>query len=197
LSCFVLKADVLSGVFFALLGHVSSTIWRVKIILYLFDMVRILSNFYTVSFRQSLIDAGFYIRTSFPFVIDKPRAAAFFCVTVRTLERWIKTNSPCPRASAMLEMRGKSLVNAFNEFTICKDGLLWCDTFKQGKRPSDLRMLEHYMASNARLLRELGQMQSRINDLQNADLIYQKRETLKRLSNELLSLTNSRLFDKV
>lgn len=57
----------------------------------------------TVSFYNLLWRSGFVVTVGGLVAIDKHRACEYLHCSMRTLERWIKDDKPCPRAVALLE----------------------------------------------------------------------------------------------
>jgi hypothetical protein len=75
-------------------------------------------------FKQQLIDAGFIKRAHvFPYQLDFAAAADYLCVSDSTLKRWIRFESPCPRAVKMLEQHKFMLPKSWDGCTFYKDTL--------------------------------------------------------------------------
>lgn len=55
------------------------------------------------TFSQLLFRAGFYTAG----FLDKKRATRYLKCTIRTLDRWIQNDNPCPRAVMLLQQKQK------------------------------------------------------------------------------------------
>lgn len=63
--------------------------------------------------------------------IDKSRVCEYLSVSKRTLERWIRTNDPRPRARTLLEVRYRGAIGwgeQWENVFINRDGLLQTET---------------------------------------------------------------------
>ena len=83
------------------------------------------------SFEELIFYAGFAKASNTQARIDKKRVCDYLTVSQRTLERWIKTNEPCPRARTLLENRYSGAIGwgeQWQDVFINRDGLLQTDT---------------------------------------------------------------------
>jgi len=138
------------------------------------------------TFKNLLFRAGFMNFGK----LDRRAAMEFLLVnSERTLERWISTNKPCPRAVRMLEQRingGMSLHKDWDGFYICRDGYLWTP---RGKRyePSYLNKLDFLQNSvrfNENHVKTLQQKIDHLHELVAAS------DTLKAIGNDLIKMSD-------
>ena len=135
-------------------------------------------------FKQLLFRAGFMNFGK----LDRRAAMDFLLIkSERTLERWISTNNPCPRAIAMLESRingSFTFHRSWDGFFICRDGYLWTP---RGKRyePTTINKIDFLQRSvryNESETESLKQQIAHLHDLVQAS------ETLKTIGNDLIKM---------
>ena len=83
------------------------------------------------TFEELIFYAGFAKASNTYARVDKPRVCEYLSVSKRTLERWIKTNDPCPRARKLLEIRYQGAIGwgeQWKDVFIDRDGLLQTKT---------------------------------------------------------------------
>lgn len=83
------------------------------------------------TFEELLFYAGFAKASNTHARIDKPRVCEYLSVSKRTLERWIRTNDPCPRARTLLEVRYRGAIGwgeQWKDVFIDRDGFLQTST---------------------------------------------------------------------
>lgn len=83
------------------------------------------------TFEELVFYAGFAKASNTHARIDKPRVCEYLSVSKRTLERWIRTNDPCPRARTLLEVRYRGAIGwgeQWEHVFINRDGLLQTET---------------------------------------------------------------------
>lgn len=135
-------------------------------------------------FKQLLFRAGFMNFGK----LDRRAAMDFLLIkSERTLERWISTNNPCPRAIAMLESRingSFTFHRSWDGFFICRDGYLWTP---RGKRyePSTINKIDFLQRSVRYNESETESLKHQIAHLH--DLV-QASETLKTIGHDLIKM---------
>lgn len=139
-----------------------------------------MQTFKNLLFRAGFMDFG---------RLDRRAAMEFLLInSERTLERWISTDRPCPRAVLMLEQRikgGMSFHKAWSDFYICREGYLWTP---RGKRyePDYVNKIDFLQSSVRYNESHVRTLQQRIDHLQ--DLVAAS-ETLKEIGNDLIKMS--------
>ncbi|RZD19850.1 DUF3653 domain-containing protein [Pseudoalteromonas sp. MEBiC 03485] len=135
-------------------------------------------------FKQLLFRAGFM---NFGKLDRKATMAFLLLKSERTLERWISTNNPCPRAVAMLESRingGFTYHKSWDGFYICRDGYLWTP---RGKRYdasviNKIDFMQRAVRYSESETESLKQQIAYLHDLVEAS------ETLKAIGSDLIKM---------
>lgn len=135
-------------------------------------------------FKLLLFRAGFM---NFGKLDRKAIMGFLFIKSERTLERWVQTNNPCPRAVAMLEARirgGIANHKSWDGFYICRDGYLWTP---RGKRyePSYINKIDFLQSSVRYKESEIDSLKQQIAYLH--DLV-EASETLKAIGSDLIKM---------
>lgn len=137
-------------------------------------------------FKHLLFRAGFMNMGK----LDRTAAMEFlFINSERTLERWISTNKPCPRAVRMLEQRikgGMSLHKQWADFYICRDGYLWTPSGNRYEPAyiNKIDFLQRSVRYNENHVLALQQQIDHLNDLVKAS------DTLKTMGNDLIKIAD-------
>lgn len=121
--------------------------------------------------------------------LDKRAVMEFLLInTERTLERWISTDKPCPRAVLILEERingGMNFYKNWDGFYICREGCLWTPHGKRYK-PDYINKIEF-------LLRAARYNESHVNALQHKighlHELVEASDTLKAIGNDLIKMS--------
>ncbi|MBU3022885.1 hypothetical protein [Aestuariibacter sp. A3R04] len=103
------------------------------------------------SFKKLLRKSGFVIVFGGSVIIDKNAACDFLHCSTRTLDRWINTDKPCPRAVSLLRMKARSIPDSWGDkyaFDI-NDNLITPD-YPHGITPEHLRMIKFINANATR-----------------------------------------------
>jgi len=126
--------------------------------------------------------------------IDKPRVCAFLYCSLRTLERWLASNKPCPRALSLLHNKGRTLPACFGAFSFTRDDLLYCDLWRVGIDPQELGQFHTHRAGANRSLNDLNVKGRYIDTLRDKHAHNHHVQGLKDISAQLNALATSPLF---
>ncbi|MBQ4860350.1 hypothetical protein J8L98_01430 [Pseudoalteromonas sp. MMG013] len=140
-------------------------------------------------FKQLLFRAGFMNFGK----LDRKGAAKFMYTTERTLDRWITTNKPCPRAVHMLNSRIDGIISnrkEWNGFHICRDGYLWTP---RGHRYDALYLnkIDFLQRSNRMHESNAATLQMQIDHLQE---LVEASDVLKSMGNDLIAMSDKFRF---
>jgi hypothetical protein len=144
-----------------------------------------MDHIFMSTFKNLLFRAGFMNFDK----LDKRAVMEFLLInTERTLERWISTDKPCPRAVLMLEQRingGMSFHKNWDGFYICREGYLW--------KPHGKRYEPDYINKIEFLQRAARYNESHVNALQHKidhlHELVEASDTLKAIGNDLIKMS--------
>lgn len=126
--------------------------------------------------------------------VDKPRASAYLYCSMRTLDRWLVGEKPCPRAIALLKQKARALPDDFHDFSFTPDDKLHCSHWRQSVSVNDLRRYEHDIAAIHREQSNNALKGRYIDALRDKDLHKAHVRQLSELSAQLLALTKTPIF---
>lgn len=146
------------------------------------------------NFHKLLWRAGFVVNIGKTIQIDKASACEFLLCSRRTLNRWLDTNDPCPRALYLLNMKNRCIPDTWKGFYFDRmDRLHWTGT-QCGFDSSQIRMLPVFHSQKQRATNERDNINGLLDEIRDKDAHRMTKQKLLEISNMLHSVISDPIF---
>lgn len=146
------------------------------------------------TFSQLCWQSGFILSNKGLNAIDKQALSDYLAVNIRTLNRWLAGQTPCPRAVKLLKLRLNQFNDGWKDFYYDRNNRLGHITWRLTYPADEVRLFPEILSDRQQYKRQVSQLSRQFDMMYNVRSLQKHRQGILNAVEQLKDIANEPLF---